>query len=91
MSDVVCKIVERPAHIIGWQAFSEWIQPGWLVQSTVPAMMDHWSFCCPRCRETWSMQVPTVHQIVSRDPLTISPSWLCPKGCHFHVRDGRVQ
>jgi hypothetical protein len=35
--------------------------------------------------------VPTVHQIVSRDPLTISPSWLCPKGCHFHVRDGRVQ
>jgi hypothetical protein len=91
VSDVVCKIVERPADVIGWQAFETWIQPGWLVQSTHEALKDLWSFRCPVCRGLWSMRVPDVHQIISRDPLTVAPSWLCPGGCHYFIRDGRVQ
>lgn len=28
------------------------------------------------------------HVIVTPDPLTVSPSWLCPQGCHVYIGFG---
>jgi hypothetical protein len=28
------------------------------------------------------------HRIMSKDPLTVTPSWLCPKGCHVFITNG---
>lgn len=46
-------------------------------------------FCCPFNGEVWGLNYAT-HTIVSRDPLTITPSFVCPDGCHFWIRDGEA-
>lgn len=68
------------------------LQPGDLVENPYhhPSMSDFWLFRCPQCLKVWGMRVPAVHQIVQRQPLTVAPSWLCPSGCHYFIREGRV-
>lgn len=45
-----------------------------------------WLVCAPR------LQLEGGHEIVSRDPLTVSPSILCPDcGLHGYIRSGEWQ
>ncbi len=68
------------------------MQPGDLIESPHPnaAMTDCWLYRCPQCGKVWTMRVPDIHQIISRDPLTVTPSWLCPAGCHYFIRNGEI-
>jgi len=82
-----CRIVPRPDA--RGDAFYAALSPGDLCEG--PELFpEAWTFRCPVCNECWTMMTPTTHTIVSREPLTVSPSWLCPAGCHYFVRDGKV-
>lgn len=68
------------------------MQPGDLIESPHPneVMADCWLYRCPECDKVWTMRVPATHQIVQRNPLTVNPSWLCPAGCHYWIRNGEI-
>ena len=84
------QIVPKPE--CSWNEIEGRLNPGDLVESPHPnpAMKDCWLYCCPKCNKVWTMRVPGVHQIVQREPLTVSPSWLCPSGCHYWIRNGEI-
>lgn len=82
-----CRIVPRPDA--RGDAFFAALQPGDLCEGA-PLQPSAWTFRCPQCGDCWTMRVPATHRIVQRDPLTVSPSWVCPNGCHYFIRDGAV-
>jgi hypothetical protein len=86
-----CRIIPTPQNKTATE-IEEMLQPGDLVENPYhhPSMADSWLFRCPQCSKVWGMRVPAVHQIVQRQPLTASPSWLCPAGCHYFIRNGKV-
>jgi hypothetical protein len=85
VTPLACRIVPRPAAL-GDEFYAE-LKPGDLCEGG-HFLPEFWTFRCPVCCECWSMRVPAVHQIVQREPLTVSPSWLCPRGCHYFITNG---
>jgi hypothetical protein len=85
-----CQIVERDISLRGQELWDS-MQPGDLVLDSYP----FWEkprggyFKCPFNDEVWGLDYK-VHTIISREPLTLSPSFICPDGCHFWVRDGKA-
>ncbi|MGD0053354.1 MAG: hypothetical protein ABSD03_16235 [Vulcanimicrobiaceae bacterium] len=87
-SPATCRIVARPDAV--GDAFYAALKPGDLVEGP-PSFPTAWAFRCPVCGECWTMLVPQVHRVVQREPLTVTPSWLCPRGCHYFITDGSVR
>lgn len=85
-----CRIVERDPNIDG-RELEATLQPGDLLLDCYPRReKSHGGlFCCPFNGKVWGLSY-RVHTIVSREPLTLSPSFVCPDGCHFWVRDGKA-
>ena len=86
--EYTCRIIPRPDGDIGslHVAATTPLKPGDLVELSHGLNL----FRCPVCLDVWTMDTRDIHTIVQREPLTVSPSWGCPGGCHYWIRDGKV-
>lgn len=87
MSDQVNDVHEVPT----WDALSSGGKGAYLITNRADGLIG-FIMNCPRCGVQASSSEG--HTVESRNPLTVSPSFVCPhKGCgaHYFVKSGAVQ